>query len=139
MFLLHKLELPALIGKKVLADRLPLHEGSTKLLEQRIEYPSSASPQLLYKINKTTRSLNIFVRKTSDITNFLLLYIRLLLSTMMMVSGKRRPKYKGKERKNNNVCLPYKLIFKAPVILFIMKLYARVNTFRPSENLQTPP
>ena len=47
--------------------------------------------------------------------------------------------YKGKERKNNNVCLPYKLIFKFPVTLFIMKLHARVNIFRLSENLQTPP
>ena len=49
------------------------------------------------------------------------------------------PIYKGKERKNSNVCLPYKIIYKLLVILFVMKLYARVNVFRFSENLQLPP
>ena len=49
------------------------------------------------------------------------------------------PIYKGKERKNSNVCLLYKIIFKLLVILFIMKLYARVNIFWLSENLQLPP
>ena len=49
------------------------------------------------------------------------------------------PIYKGKERKNSNVCLPYKIIFQLLVILFIIKLYARVNIFRLSEDLQPPP
>ena len=89
--------------------------------------------------NKITRSLNIFVRKKKMLLIFFNYISDFYFPQWWWSLEREGPIYKGKERKNSNVCLPYKIIFQLLVILFIIKLYARVNIFRFSEDLQLPP